>query len=271
MPTLNQLPAGKPLLAVAHPGHELRVYHWMELAEPDVLVLTDGSGHLGKSRLERTTKLLAGISAKPTDFYGSVSDLQLYSALLDCDVVFFVDLVRQMALLLERGDYDYVVGDATEGAILGHDVFRAMLDTAIGLVRTATDRSILNLDFTLEGDPGSGHPALVSEAYRFTLDDAALERKIAAGLAYTELVHEAEAALAHYGREAFARELLRPAVTESPYAPFDGLPAYETHGMEVVSEGRYQEVVRYERHVLPLLESLRGMSSLPSCKQTVAV
>ena len=37
----------KAALIVAHPGHELRVHHWMELARPLVLVLTDGSGRQG--------------------------------------------------------------------------------------------------------------------------------------------------------------------------------------------------------------------------------
>jgi len=271
MPTNHQLPAGKPLLAVAHPGHELRVYHWMKLDRPDVLVLTDGSGHVGKPRLDRTTRLLTGVSARATDFYGCLSDLHLYNATLEGDVDFFVDLVRQMADVLERGSYDYVVGDAAEGAILGHDIFRAMLDAAIALTRAASGRSILNLDFPLEGEPGSCHPALFSEAYPFTLDDDALDRKIAAGMAYTELVHEVEAALAHFGREAFAVEVLRPAITASPYAPFDGLPGYETHGMEVVSEGRYQQVVRYEQHVLPLLTALRAALCLPFGWQPAAV
>ena len=32
-------------LVVAHPGHELRVHGWLEVARPVVCVSTDGSGH----------------------------------------------------------------------------------------------------------------------------------------------------------------------------------------------------------------------------------
>ncbi|HEX8245140.1 MAG TPA: hypothetical protein VF541_16635, partial [Longimicrobium sp.] len=53
------LPAGTPALVVAHPGHELRVYGWMERARPLVFVLTDGSGSGSEGRLESTTGVLA--------------------------------------------------------------------------------------------------------------------------------------------------------------------------------------------------------------------
>jgi len=48
----------KSTLVIAHPGHELRVCHWLELAQPTVFILTDGSGRSGKSRLGSTTKVL---------------------------------------------------------------------------------------------------------------------------------------------------------------------------------------------------------------------
>jgi hypothetical protein len=38
----SALPDGKAALVVAHPGHELRVFHWLRLARPCVFVLTDG-------------------------------------------------------------------------------------------------------------------------------------------------------------------------------------------------------------------------------------
>ena len=40
----------KTALMVAHPGHELRVWHWLEIECPRVVVVTDGSGRSGASR-----------------------------------------------------------------------------------------------------------------------------------------------------------------------------------------------------------------------------
>jgi hypothetical protein len=74
-------------LVVAHPGHELRVHHWLERARPLVLVLTDGSGHTEHSRLQRTTALLERAGATPGRIYGRLSDRDLYRAILSGDAV----------------------------------------------------------------------------------------------------------------------------------------------------------------------------------------
>ena len=70
---------------IAHPGHELRVHHWLEIAAPQVFVLTDGSGHGGVSRLASTTRLLERAGATPGPIYGRFSDRDLYHALLARD------------------------------------------------------------------------------------------------------------------------------------------------------------------------------------------
>ena len=49
-----------PAVIISHPGHELRVHHWLEQAKPAVCVLTDGSGHTQRSRLDSTTGVLSG-------------------------------------------------------------------------------------------------------------------------------------------------------------------------------------------------------------------
>ncbi len=74
---------GRAALVVAHPGHELRVHHWMERARPVVFVLTDGSGSAHSSRLASTTAVLEQAGARPGSIYGRLSDRDLYRALLD--------------------------------------------------------------------------------------------------------------------------------------------------------------------------------------------
>lgn len=264
MLTVDDLPCGKALLAVAHPGHEMRVYGWLELARPEAMILTDGSGYQARSRLARSYALLAGVGARPTDFCGMLADRVLYDALLRQDLRLLVELTDQMIAVIDRGKYDYVVGDATEGAILGHDIFGAMLDAAIDVVRAERGVPIVNLDFTLEAPPTSVHPLLRDQSYRIELDSEALDRKVTACLGYTELAGEVQAALNRWGRAAFAVETLRPAITESGLAPFVGQPAYEAHGLQAVAEGRYAEAVRYAEHVEPLVEELRSHYLLPA-------
>ena len=50
-------------VVVAHPGHELIVYRWMEEHRPIYCCLTDGSGGGATSRLSSTTRLLNAVGA----------------------------------------------------------------------------------------------------------------------------------------------------------------------------------------------------------------
>ena len=58
-------PDQKTALIIGHPGHELRVFHWLEITRPAVFVITDGSGRSGRSRLPSTTRILDQVGASP--------------------------------------------------------------------------------------------------------------------------------------------------------------------------------------------------------------
>src|ERR671930_2292557 len=94
---------GKAALVVAHPGHELCVYGWLEQALPRVFVLTDGSGRSGVSRLDSTTEILAGAGAGAGSIYGRFTDLDLYAAILDGDSRLFERLVAGLSQAPVRG------------------------------------------------------------------------------------------------------------------------------------------------------------------------
>src|SRR5260370_31071798 len=102
-------------LVVAHPGHELGVHGWMELARPVACVFTDGSGHTGQSRLGSTTRLLTKACAQPGPIYGRFADVDVYEAILHKDVGLFLELAEELAQILVRDEIHYVVGDPIEG------------------------------------------------------------------------------------------------------------------------------------------------------------
>jgi hypothetical protein len=68
-------------LVVAHPGHELRVHRWLEIARPLVFVITDGSGS-GRSRIRSTTDLLATAGS----IMGAFTDQEINRLMLNGDV-----------------------------------------------------------------------------------------------------------------------------------------------------------------------------------------
>lgn len=269
-------------LVIAHPGHELRVHGWLEEALPPVCVLTDGSGRTQRSRLDSTTTVLEAAGTTPGPVYGAMTDVELYTAVLDHDHSPFTRVVDEVAGMLLRERIDLVVGDAEEGYNPAHDVCRLVVNAAVRLVSLTSRRQIANYDFTLVAPPGHCPEALRADSIRFVLDESAFARKLAAARNYPELQAEVEAALSgagsvglrenpdlarragsDFGETAapdFGVEWLRrvDGGGETP-APFTGkLPFYEEYGERQVAAGHYTRVLRYREHMLPLTAALKS-------------
>jgi hypothetical protein len=243
-------------LVIAHPGHELRVHHWIERTRPLVFVLTDGSGHTGVSRLASTTAVLERAGATPGSVYGRLSDREVYRAILGGDVGLFAGLADELAAALDQAEVGCVAGDAVEGFNPGHDVCRLLINAA--LLRLAErGRHPANFEFPLEGAPDECPPEDLADAIRLELDDVALQRKLQAAAGYPEMANELERALANHGRASFGVECLRPvrygldAGGRLTHPPF-----YESYGERQVAAGIYREVLRFRDHMAPLAEEL---------------
>ncbi len=245
-------------LVIGHPGHELRVHRWLELARPVVHVITDGSGRTGHSRLPSTRRVLARAGARPgtADVFGCCSDADVYAAMLAGDLTRPVRIVRAMAEAL--ASVDYVVADAIEGFNPSHDLCRFLVNAAVSLVAKESGRTIGNYDFLLDGHPQSTLDSPRPGIVVLRLDDADLARKVDAAMGYPELRLETEQALQRFGVEAFRDEVLRPVVDRR-----EGLdlldvepPFYERYGRGQVAGGHYRDVVGYRTHVRPLVHAI---------------
>jgi hypothetical protein len=264
-PRLRVLPSGgrreilflpQSALIVAHPGHELRVFRWMEQHQPLYCCLTDGSGGSGASRLASTSRVLELVGGRPGPLFGRYQDTAVYQLLLDASPT-FTDLVVELADWLESNDVSQVLGDAAEGFNPAHDICRIVADGAVDLAARRMNRPIRNLDFIVDGQPDVCPEAIRAELVRIELDAAALERKIDAALGYREMHDEVEFALKRYGKQAFATEYLRPARTDLALARYEHeAPRYERYGETRVGQGRYTDVIRYRTHVAPIRQAI---------------
>jgi hypothetical protein len=240
---------GRTALVVAHPGDELRVVGWLEHTRPVVFVLTDGSGGVGKPRLQSTRRIVQQTASTVGSLFGRWPDSVFYQALLARRVAFFRQIADELAEALGRTGAQAVVSGAAQGFNPMHDVCRLLVDAAVARVRGTAP---VHYEYALLGPPDACPEALRSRAAWLRLGPAGLERKLAASRSYAELSGEVEAALATYGPAAFATECLRP-VTPSA-APSE--PLYEAFGRNRVAVGRYRNVIRYRDHLAPLAEAL---------------
>lgn len=253
---------GNAALIIGHPGHELRIHHWVETTRPLTFVLTDGSGRGQQSRLLSTENVLRPAGAKPATIFGRWTDAQAYEILLSGNLGALAGLTRELGQALVANEIQAVVADAMEGFNPTHDLCRHMTNAAVLMADRASGRKIANFDFVLVAPPDSAPAAIRDQCIRLQLDPAALCRKRIAAENYPELKEEIDAAISKFGLDIFATELLRPVIS-GVSAGFSGRPYYESHGEEQVKQGYYGKVIRYRENVLPLMQALWRELDLP--------
>lgn len=245
-------------LVIAHPGHELRVHHWLERARPDVFVLTDGSGRSGQSRIEATTKILTAAGARSGSIYGRWTDREIYDAIRRGAVSEFVAFAQMLGKELLATNVNCIVADAAEGYNPSHDICRYIVDTVVEMVATTASRQLRSFEFGLVGRPDVCPDASRDGAIRVDLDQPAIARKIAAARGYAELKSEVDLVVTKFGEAVFATEYLLPANSAASLARFrEAQPYYETYGEQQVAAGHYAEAIRYREHVEPLVSAVR--------------
>lgn len=248
-----------PSLLVAHPGHELRLHRWLELAQPSLFVLTDGSGSAGRSRIPSTHAVLANTGARAGSIVAPFTDHEIYDAILHRDAGKAAAVTLRLAEALV--DAELVATDAWEGYNPTHDVCRIVGELAAERASRLAGRTIPLYEYPVvqpfEASGSAGEIVV-------RLDEAAVERKIATAYAYAELRSDVDEMLHAAGEDQLRLEVLRPARLLAT----SGKPFYETRGEQQVAAGRYNVVLRYRDHLAPFVEALvatvRGAVPVPS-------
>lgn len=248
---------GRAALIVGHPGHELRLHHWLETAKPVVCVITDGSGSRGVGRLDSTLRVLHSAGARRGPIFGPFTDRNLYEQLAAHQLSSFLGLVNHLVESLTAIGVDYVVADAAEGFNPTHDICRYVTDAVVARLARVCRRRIPSFEFNLEAAPDARVGPDGTPAVHIGLEGAALDRKIAAARNYPELNTEVEATIAKFGPGAFSVECLLHAASGTRRWVAPDVPAYEHYGRQRVADGLYSSVLTYADHIGPLQLALR--------------
>ena len=265
-------------IVIAHPGHEVRLHGWLERERPLVLVLTDGSGREGRSRIASTARYLEKFGARRGRVFGRFTDLEVYRAVLARDFSVFTSLCDELADAFVAEGVCTVVGDASEGYNSTHDICRLVVNASIELAARSDERPIANYDFPVVARPDHCPAPLRARALWLRLDDETFARKLSAAREfYPALAAETADALqgrgdervsGHFklkddehaatdldGLDTFRVECLRP--VSNGDAPFESrVPFYELQGEMRVAEGLYKQVIRFGEHMRPLAAAL---------------
>ena len=240
-------------LILGHPGHELRVFRFLELYKPRVYVLTDGSGSAGHSRVANTLKILRQTGAEAGPVMGRYTDERFYRILREQDKALLTDLMEEIMADMQEQHIDTLAGDAAEGFSPAHDLCRYMINSMAGMYRAADGAAPPNYEFLLEGPPSDCPEDRAGEAIRIRLEEHDFQRKFAAALDYPELRQEVERVFSTHGAQPFTLECLWPSGPLDRYKTWTTeFPFYETWGREKLLSGKYKELISYREHLLPL-------------------
>lgn len=252
--------ANSTVLCVAHPGHELRILQWVARSRPLVLILTDGSGSTGASRLESSRRLVSASGATPGPIFGRYTDRQLYALIVRRDVPALLALAEEIAGILEDAEADVVASDMAEGFNSGHDLCSLLMQAAVAKLAWKRQRRITHYEFALEKlgiDTPGKRRALALVPTRDEIDDK--RQRLAEE--YPQLVGEMERMVTAFGAAAVATEVLYQAEREVSTEWLDAEPPhYERYGAAQVKAGHYAEVITYAFHIRPLALALREWS-----------
>ena len=245
-------------VVIGHPGHELKVFGWIATHHPRVYVLTDGSGQNGVSRLSATENLLTQLGAEHGEIFGAATDAEIYEAILEQRVSFFLNILDAIAESFVSHSIDFVAGDLSEGFNPTHDLCRELIDAAVALVQRASNVPIPNYGFSLTEGESSYEPSHDRDCMHLRLDDDLLRSKLQAAHSYAELSGEVQSAIQNYGEEYFGVECLKKSnlTVPPPWTEF-GKPHYERWGEQRKAEGKYTSVIRYREHIVPIVTAIR--------------
>lgn len=243
----------RPLLLIAHPGHELRLFGWLRQAQPLIVMLTDGSGSTGVPRVDLSERVVER-SGGEIVFGGYFREPDLYNMILRGDSAAFVACALHLGRIAADAGIDQIVCDASEGYHPAHDL---CLPLARAVARYS-DVSPEVREYAVIGNPQLGLAA--ADNFVMTLDESTWREKVACCRGYAAdsgsvLEQEVRYMFDTFGEEAFRHEILQPAGTLQ--AQLDGgRRYYERRGEQQVAAGRYQHVLRYTEHLQPIENAL---------------
>jgi hypothetical protein len=245
----------RPLLLIAHPGHELRLFGWLRRQRPLIVMLTDGSGSTGVPRIdlsERVVERSGGEIVVP----GHFREPDLYDLILRGDSAEFVAFACRLGEIAAKAGVVQIICDAGEGYHPAHDLCLPLAAAAASHAGISPELR----EYCVIGDPRLGRQSASNVVV--TLDDTAWREKIDCSRGYAAdsgavLEQEVGYMFATFGEDAFRHEVLHPAGTI--HAQLDrGRRYYEQRGEEQVAAGRYRRVLRHAEHMQPIEAALRA-------------
>jgi hypothetical protein len=249
----------KIALILGHPGHELRVFRFLEIHKPRLYVLTDGSGNHNISRVDSTRRIIKQTGSSASPVMGKFSDKDIYTIMREGNAKPLFDTMDEIIADMTEHKIDFVAGDSIEGFNPTHDLCRYMINAIVEKYEQQTGKTIPNYEFYLDGPPHTCPEGMKDKATWIRLSDEEFNEKHNACRNYPEILKDLEELISKHGKAPFQVECLWPVSDPHNYVTWKTEePFYESYGKKKVATGEYNEVIGFQSHLLPLAKKLSG-------------
>ncbi|QWK79624.1 hypothetical protein [Ochrobactrum sp. BTU1] len=233
------------ILILAHPGHELRIHHWLEINTPTVYLLTDGSGGQMASRVHFSKDLIDRCGASSGAVFGEISDKDWYASIMAGKNDLLAKTIQTIVDDAPKNCRVQIVADALDGYNPMHDM--AWFIGKIVHHRIAQHATALPFLASAATTNVQGSVELSLQ-----LNAEARARKTMSVKSYTPLAEEARRIL-EQDPLAFDEERL---ISQSFDWKAEYKPLWEKIGRQRVNDGIYSDCLTFQQHVRPLLKDL---------------
>jgi hypothetical protein len=250
-------PARRAALVVAHPAHEIRVFHWLTRARPHVYILTQGSRSGADSTRRRASeRLIETQGASVATRWAGAWDRDLYEMLLTGNHTPLLEWTNQLAASFTERAIDVVVTDSWQYYNVAHDITYFMARLAAHQAGKVQKREITLLTYPVVPQVLAPNAPDTQTMATFDLDDAAVAAKRASLASIPDIALEAADIERSEGDSAHRTESFQraPSLRQLLRTPSEK-PLYETFGEQRVGSGIYGEVVRWS-HVQRACQAL---------------
>jgi hypothetical protein len=249
-------------LAVAHPGHELRLTRWIEQRRPVVFVLTSGSrSGADRTRVTASRDLVETLGARPGGLFGACLDRDVYGWIMAGEVERFTGLAQALADQIVAEQLDAIVTDAWQLYNVTHDLWHLVTRAAAARASERLGRTVRCFDYPVTPPRLSLRDTGPVHAFD-RLDAEQTQRKVALAEAFPAIAGDLAEVLDVGGMEFVGVESLHLplALTELPPRPGE-TALYEQFGEARVRAGLYGRVLRW-RQAEPIAAALCAMTQV---------
>ncbi|WP_103668371.1 hypothetical protein [Pseudanabaena sp. BC1403] len=247
-------------MVIAHPGHEIAAYHFAYLYQPLIYCLTDGSSGNGNPRHQQChCQLLDDGLQGYINIDSVIKESDIYDSILNKDFKFWEHIIFSLAKVINNAQPEIIAFDAYEGYSPIHDLLHACIFCASQFFCTEHKHTqLLEIKLT-DNHYSSSRNSYIKNGIKtiYGSEQSILKKnkyavflsKYIAEIPYDkELLKELSQLSEEYIMSSHTHNLNE--------FMFSSTPFYESHAKAKAKQGKYQEAIEFEKHIMPLLKQI---------------